>query len=89
VNNFQEYSLPNRRLIMVKKIYLPKFAQEMQRYGTYAFEHKGALHEAIDTATFLTDEEKRAARKGIEDIMAAQAVFRKIWLNHAKLTEGL
>jgi hypothetical protein len=66
---------------MATRIYLPKFAQEMQRYGKYAFEHQGALYEAIDTATFLTDEEKRAARKGVEDIIAAQPVFRKIWVD--------
>ncbi len=66
---------------MVKKTYLPKFSQEMQRMGTYAFEHKEALYEAINAATFLTEEEKAIARKGVEDMIATQPVFRKIWVD--------
>ena len=63
---------------------LPKFAQEMQRWGKYAFENQGAIYEEIERATNLTDEEKLAARKGLEDIIASRTVFRKIWLDSQK-----
>ncbi len=69
---------------MAKRTYLPKFSQEMHGLGKYAYEHKIDLYKAIDGATKLTDEEKLAAHKAIEDVLAAHAVFKKIWLDYEK-----
>lgn len=72
------------------RTYLPQFAKEMHHIGKYAHEHKGDLYAAIDAINDtpgeanLTDEEKQTARKAIEDVIAAHAVFSKIWRRHIK-----
>lgn len=67
----------------MKKTYLPRFAQLLHEMGKYAYKHQADLYTVIDGSTKLTDEEKKAARKAIEDVLAAHAVFKKIWLDYA------
>jgi len=85
-DNFRDIRYQIEGLIMVKKILLPKFAQEMQMYGKHMLllNIKRALHEGIDMTT-VHRYEKKCRCKGIEDFREwRQAVIRKIWLNHAK-----
>ncbi len=67
-----------------KKNYLLKFAKEMDWLGKYTFENQTGLNKTIDEATKLTDDEKRVARKAVEDILAARLVFDKIWSDYGR-----
>lgn len=53
--------------------------------GKYAYEHQAELYKTIDAASKLTDEEKQIARKAIQDVLDAHAVFKKIWLDYENL----
>ena len=68
---------------MAGKTYLPGFAQLLHKAGKYAYAHKEKMNAAIDGSEKLTDEEKRIAKKAIEDVIAAHAVFKKIWHGYA------
>ena len=63
-----------------QKNYLLKFAKEMDWLGKYTFKNQTELNKIIGEATKLTDDEKRVARKAIEDVLAARLVFDKYGL---------
>jgi len=62
---------------MAKKTYLPGFAQLLHKAGKYAYKHKVTLNAVIDGSEKLTNEEKKIAKKAIEDVLAAHEVLRK------------
>ena len=68
---------------MASRTYLPGFAQLLHKAGKYAYAHKARLNEVIDGSEKLTEEEKRIAKKAIEDVLAAHEVFKKVWHGYA------
>jgi|GEM_PF-6214572 len=71
---------------MARKTYMPQFAKEMHYLGKYVFEHREKLYVAIDTDADLDDDQKMAATKIIDDILAVHPIYKSI---HRKLTTGI
>ncbi len=58
-----------------EKTYIPQMAKTMSYLGKYVHEHRVKLFQSIDADDRLTKEQKKTAKKVLDEVVAAYGIF--------------